>query len=79
MLIAIDERGTLRMLHSDVVDLREIGGACKRERASHVEPDDGTGGWYVDLAPVGGPLVRGFGNRGDALHYEARWIEENVL
>ena len=65
--------GTVRAVHSDDLDLTAIGHVEVR-RASHVEP--GPGGWWVDLAPVGGPRFGPFpiNRRQVALDAEAAWL-----
>lgn len=79
MVIRIDPDGTVVFIQSDEINMR-IFGKPKMKRASHVEWDEETDGWMVDLGPVGGPVVKGFGDRrADALWYERKWIEENVL
>ena len=50
----------------------QAGDATVR-RASHVEPDDG-GGWFADMGPSGGPVLRGFATRAAALAAEREWL-----
>lgn len=79
MVIRIDKDGTVVFIQNDEIDMR-IFGKPKMKRASHVEWDEKTDGWMVDLTPVGGPIVSGFGDsRACAVRYERKWIEENVL
>ena len=35
--------------------------------------------WELDLSPVDGPKIIGFGSRSDAIEYEILWLEENFL
>jgi hypothetical protein len=59
--IKIAADGTAQFIYNDTLAfvLKPIGD-IKIERASHVEPSVG-GGWYVDLRPVGGPILYGDG------------------
>ncbi len=47
-------------------------------RASHVEPQS-RGGWSADLTPVGGPILKDFLTRKQALDAEAQYINQHVL
>lgn len=49
-----------------------------RQRASHVEPY-GVFGWQADMRPVGGPILKGFATRAEALSAEVRYINRHVI
>lgn len=68
-----DEAG-VRCLYDDALAplLSALGNTITR-RASHVEPDQ-AGGWQADMSPVGGPILRGFTLRADALAAEREWL-----
>lgn len=77
--LTIREDGSLQYVDSDSLNFNDIG-KIKKERASHVEPNpEDNSLWDVDLSPVNGPLVKNFTKRKDALEFEHKWIEENVL
>ena len=77
MTLLVGREGTIRCMYAEVLDLAAIG--CLRiTRASHVEPD-GTGRWWVDITPAGGPVLGPFDRRSHALAAERRWLEENVM
>lgn len=71
----IIEGSTARAIYDDGLAqvMAALGGRRVTRRASHVEPDD-SGGWYADMGPVGGPLLRWFGTRHDALEAERGWL-----
>lgn len=70
--------GKLVYLYSDeLAGLSEIPGSLSTFRASHIEPC-GTG-WMADLRPSGGPLLKGFALRSEALAAEIQWLNENVI
>ena len=73
MQLIVDPGGTVRGLYTEALDLAALGVRSIR-RASHVEPD-GTGDWWADLAPVGGPRLGPFARRSEALAEEQRWLE----
>lgn len=75
--LIIDDMGGLRHIYSDELQQfdRELGEPETR-RASHVEPNN-LGGWYVDLRPVGGPVIPDFATRSAALRYEVQWINQH--
>jgi len=77
MQIVFTPDGNARAIYTESIDLATIGTVDVR-RASHVEPD-GTGGWYADLSPVGGPVLSGFHQRSEALAAEVDWLERNWL
>ncbi len=52
-------------------------GKITRKRASYVEPDNESGGWYADMAPSGGPMLRGFTTHAEAIAAEKAWLQEN--
>ena len=78
-IISIEQTGMITHIDDDEICLSEIGPISKK-RASHIEPDpDDQTKWLVDLTPVGGPIIKGFTKRRDALFMEEKWIEENIL
>lgn len=93
MLVIVLTAGELRAIYSD--DLlpyierlqTEFGlpdSAIEIRRASHVEPTS-SNKWYVNLTPIGGPVVyvdargRQFETRQLALDYELEWLKNNWL
>ena len=77
MDLIIDNRGSVRCIYAEVVDLHPLG-KPSITRASHVEPDS-TGRWIADLSPVGGPKIGPFDKRTDALAAEVQWLRANWL
>jgi hypothetical protein len=76
--ITIAPDGTCRLIYSDdLLDLLDEGRSEVR-RASEVEPGP-DGLWQADLTRSGGPVLRGFRRRADALAAEVAWLNENVL
>ena len=67
--------GTVRYIYSDDLHaaLSPLGESTIR-RASHVEPDEGGGGWAADMGPVGGPVLGPFASRREALAREVEWL-----
>jgi hypothetical protein len=88
--LLIDEEGTVRFVHDDLlVDVFD-GEQQQTTRASNVEPWR-YGGWYADMTPSGGPAIllpeyaidslnqvigrpRGFRTRQEALQAERDWL-----
>lgn len=64
----------VRCIYDDALAplLASLGETTTR-RASHVEPDP-RGGWQADMSPVGGPILRGFPLRSEALAAEREWL-----
>jgi hypothetical protein len=77
MQLVIEANGAVRCIYSEEIDLTALGSPVI-SRASHVEPDP-QGGWSVDLSPVGGPVLRPFDRRSEALAAEHAWLETNWL
>ena len=77
MQIVFTPEGNARAIYGESIDLSELG-AVEVRRASHVEPD-GAADWSADLSPVGGPVLRGFRQRSEALAAEINWLNENWL
>ncbi len=72
MRLTVEPGGTVRCVYGEALDLAALGVVTIR-RASHVEPD--AGGWWADLAPVGGPRLGPFALRSQALGAERVWLE----
>ena len=77
MYLVIAPGGTVRCIYAELVPLAELG-SLQIARASHVEPDQ-AGKWLIDLSPVGGPVLRGFDLRSQALRAEAHWLSTNCF
>lgn len=78
MNIYVRPNGSAQCLYGEKIALGALGGLDIR-RASHVEPDpDKPGQWYADLSPVGGPFLRGFATRAEALAAEETWLNERM-
>ena len=77
MRLRIETNGTIKAIYSEAIPLEAMGHASI-QRASHVEPD-GSGGWFADLTPVGGPVLTGFTRRSEALAAEVDWLERHWL
>lgn len=76
--IQIDGNGVIRHLSNDRLDAgMNNAGPVLARRASHVEANENGFGWYVDLSPVGGPILSGFITREEALEAEVTWLTEN--
>jgi hypothetical protein len=76
MTILVTNTGQIRFVHTDDLDLGELGPQEIR-RASRVEPISAAD-WQADLSPVGGPNLRGFRRRIDALQAEIAWLDEHL-
>lgn len=81
--LLVFSEGTMTSLYDD--DLPPVGIEKQISRASNVEPDF-YGGWTVVLSdnprngPWAGKLIgASFGRRADALAFERRFIQENIL
>jgi len=69
---------TIRHIYHDgLLPLADHGQAVTA-RASHVEPCQ-TGGWMVDLTPVGGPVLGPFPRRDVALNIEVEWLNQHKI
>ena len=77
MQLVVEQGGAVRCIYSEELDLAALGKPVIR-RASHVEPTE-NGRWSADLSPVGGPTLRAFSTRSQALAAELRWLEEHWL
>jgi hypothetical protein len=73
--------GIIQSIYDDaLVPLFDQARKVDMRRASHVEPDAGLRvGWSADLSPVGGPVLRYFKTRQDALDAEAQYINQHVI
>jgi hypothetical protein len=76
MRLVVDPGVDVRCLYGEAIPLESLG-PLSIARASHVEP--GHDGWYADLSPSGGPKLRPFALRSEALRAEEVWLEENLL
>lgn len=54
-------------------------GEVSTTRASYVEPIPGSTDWSIDLTPVGGPILRPFKTRDEAIQTEINWLLENRI
>ncbi len=61
-----------RCINDEALDLHEIG-RLTIPRANHVEPD-AEGFWWVEMRPVGGPVLGPYGSRSEALGAEREWL-----
>ena len=50
MQLIIDPRSSVRCMHTETIDLAQIG-RLTISRGSHVEPNE-AGRWFADLAPA---------------------------
>lgn len=75
MVLVIDLAGTIRTIHTELLDLAALG-AQNIVRASHVEPD-AAGNWYVEI--IEGPRLGPFSRRSEALAAEVAWLTEHRL
>lgn len=77
MQMIIDAAGSIACLYDEAIDLAAMG-RLTITRASHVEPDE-NGQWLADLGPAGGPVLRPFERRSQALEAEPEWLENHRL
>lgn len=77
MQILVAPDGAVRCVYDEAIDLAVLGRVVVT-RASHVEPD-ARGQWWIDLTPVGGPILGPFAQRSVALSAEQIWLESNWL
>jgi len=77
MNLIVLKDGCVRCVYGEAIELASLGTRCIR-RASFVEPDK-QGRWWVDLKPLGGPVLGPFGKRSEALGAESRWLEAHWL
>lgn len=88
MDIIIDANGNMRFIHNDDLSGLLDHGYATIERASHVEPYDGSGGepfaakfpgvwWTADMGPSDGPVLGPFKTRAEALAAEVAWLKQN--
>ena len=86
--INIASDGSIRFIHNDDLVSLMSEGETSIERASHVEPYDGSGGdafaekypgvwWTADMAPSDGPVLGPFATRTEALAAEVEWLRQN--
>jgi len=76
MILVVNGRGVATCLYDEAIDLADLG-HLEIVRASYVEPDS-VGRWWVDLSPVGGPVLGPFTLRSEALTAERRWLESKL-
>jgi hypothetical protein len=77
MTLVVDRAGRVTALYTEEIDLAVLGRPVIT-RASHVDAD-GSGRWWADLAPAGGPALGPFARRGEALDAERAWLEAHRL
>jgi hypothetical protein len=77
MKLLVKPDGTVRAIYDEMIDLAVLRRPTIT-RASHVEPDE-QGCWLADLKPVGGPVLRPFDHRSEALQAEHDWLERHWL
>jgi hypothetical protein len=87
--IYINADGSIQHVYNDAIaDLFGDDAQVRTRRASHVEPHP-NGGWYADMAPVGGPVlmdestrtpqgVLAFRTRAEALFAEVAWLDTHL-
>ena len=79
MQLYIRPNGSAQCLYGEEINLKALG-ELDIKRASHVEPDPTIPGqWIADLSPVGGPCLRNFESRADALAAEAKWLNDKMF
>jgi hypothetical protein len=80
MKIVINKTGTVQFVYNEsVLGMLDKTDNDKRiRRASQVEPDQiHPGEWYADLTKSGGPILKGFKKRSDAIKAEIDWLNDN--
>ena len=72
--------GLIAVYNDELMKLFE-GYEMQIKRASHVEPIevDGVVRWQADMGPVGGPILKPFATRQEALDAEKVWLEANII
>ena len=75
MELVIDNRGQVRCIYDEAIDLAALG-TLSITRASYVEPDS-RGRWFVDLRPSKGSTLGPFMLRSEAVRAELRWLNQN--
>lgn len=87
-VVVIAPNGQVRVIYSDdLAPVMSAVGEVTIRRASHVEPATAGGGWFADMAPVGGPVLGvefegrtiGFPTRKEALDAEVDWLVQHGL
>lgn len=74
-LFDIDPNGDVITLHTDAINLRELG-SLHVSRASRIEFDETQQGWTITLRD-GTVIPHTFEQRIDALAYEVAYIQEH--
>lgn len=79
--LVIKDGGVITAIYDDaLVPLFDQANKVDVRRASHVEPEPGLRvGWVADMSPVGGPKLRYFKTRKDALDAEVQYINQHVV
>lgn len=77
-LMTIKKDGKIQYIYNEMYNLEGLGDITIN-RASYVEPESNGSSWYVDLSPLNKDKVTGFKTRSEALQFEVKYIEENVL
>jgi len=73
------KNGQIKSIYDDELTVLCALGDVRIKRASHVEPSASGCGWYADLRPVNGPILRGFTTRKAALDAEVKYLKEHVV
>ena len=78
--LVVKDGGTINAIYDDaLVPLFDQASKVDLRRASHVEPDAALPGWFADLTPVGGPVLRYFKTRKEALEAEVDYLNRHVI
>lgn len=82
-IITFRQDGTMEHIYNEELTKKIISPdfeTIEIRRATVVEPDpENPGTWYADLTKSGGPFVKGFKNRSEAIEYEIKYLNENYL
>ena len=80
-VIKIAPTGRMTFIYDDTLAGLLQTGACRVDRASHVEPKMTLYGvrWFADLAPVAGPVLGPYDTRARALQEEVDWLNAHRI
>lgn len=73
------KHGEITAIYDDALVALMQDAKVRTKRASHVEPHEDGCGWFADLTPVGGPIMRRFSTRKAALDAEVAYLNDHVL